>query len=149
MRVEEALAKYVVQLRADGRSGHTVRQYERHVLLLARWMGEAGMADDVCALTHEEVARFLTSAAATTRPDGRPKRATAMNALRSSVRTFFGYLAATGATSRPRQRVQRRTWPPTVLRGSGGPRRRAGWILKDILNRISEEAANDLRKQAL
>ena len=37
MQMGEALDHFLVQLRADGRSRHTVSQYERHVRLLSRW----------------------------------------------------------------------------------------------------------------
>lgn len=96
MRIEEALERYELQLRADGRSDHTAGQYKRHVTLLARWAAQVGLSGDIGDLDHEDVARFLVSAEAATRPDGRPKRATSMNALRSSLRTFFGYLHAVG-----------------------------------------------------
>jgi site-specific recombinase XerC len=96
MIISDALDRYLVQLEADGRSPHTIAQYGRHVRLLAAWLAGEGRSQDVAAITHEVLARFLASSAARTRPDGKGKRATAMNCLRSSVRTFFAYLAQAG-----------------------------------------------------
>ena len=40
MQVQTALDRFLVQLEADGRSPHTIRQYRRHVRLLAAWLDE-------------------------------------------------------------------------------------------------------------
>jgi site-specific recombinase XerD len=103
------------QLRADGRSEHTVRQYRRHVRLLDAWFGGAKHIGDV---THEDLARFLNSDEARNRPDGRPKKATAMNALRSSLRTFFAYAHAAGLTRvNPARLIRRARCAPPPPRG--------------------------------
>ncbi|MFG0318969.1 MAG: tyrosine-type recombinase/integrase [Planctomycetota bacterium JB042] len=119
MRVEDALDRYVTQLRADGRSDHTIRQVERHVRALARWLEEEGREPEVGAIDHEILALFLVSDAARLRPDGRPKRATATNALRSSVRTFFGYVHSAGHVPANPARLVRRarcgTPPPRAF----------------------------------
>lgn len=113
MQVQDALAKYVVQLEADGRSPYTIAQYRRHVRLLGRWV--AGR--EVEEIDHEDLAAFLRSPAARCRPDGREKKATAQNALRSSLRCFFGYLHGAGII---------RTNPARLIRRArcGGPRPR-------------------------
>jgi site-specific recombinase XerD len=105
MRLDQALDLYVEQLRADGRSEHTVRQYRRHVRLLAAWFGGVKHVEDV---THEDLARFLNSDGARHRPDGKLKKATATNALRSSLRTFFAYAHAAGLTQQNAARLVRR-----------------------------------------
>ena len=92
MRIEDALDRFLLQLVANGRSQHTIDQYRRHMLLLAHWAAQAGHCRDLRALDHEDLARFLVSPQALTRPDGRPKKATSVNALRSSLRGFFQYL---------------------------------------------------------
>ena len=100
MDIEEALTKYRVQLVADGRSPHTLEQYERHVRLLHRWLVAEGHSDSLDTITHETLAAFLANDVTRHRPDGKPKRATTMNALRTSLRMFFDYahriLAASG-----------------------------------------------------
>lgn len=109
MKISDALEEFVLQLEADGRSRHTIDQYVRHVNLLA-----CAHPGQVEAITHADLARFLTSPEARLRPDGKPKKATAMNALRSSIRCFFGYLAASGMLeSNPARLVRRaRCAPP-------------------------------------
>ena len=96
MRISEALRGYLLQLDADGRSVHTRAQYARHVGLLAAWCGDA----QVDRIDHELLARFLVSDEARLRPDGRPKKATAMNGLRSSLRTFWGWAYSAGHVAR-------------------------------------------------
>lgn len=100
MRIEAALDRYVTQLRADGRSPLTIDQIERQVLVLARWLAAEKLPTDVRRLTHEHVARFLASDAARLRPDGKAKLETAMNTMRSSLRTFFGYVNVAGFAPR-------------------------------------------------
>jgi len=94
--IEEALEQFLLQLDANGRAEHTRLQYRRHVLCLARWMAASGEGARLAALTSQVVARFMVSGAARNRPDGRPKKATAVNALRSSIRCFCGYLHDAG-----------------------------------------------------
>ena len=56
MDVEHALDLFVIQLEADGRSPHTVRQYQRHVRALARWAAQERVCCDVAKLGHADVA---------------------------------------------------------------------------------------------
>ncbi|MEW5749015.1 MAG: tyrosine-type recombinase/integrase [Candidatus Thermoplasmatota archaeon] len=108
MEVQEALRRYIVQLAADGRSRHTIGQYRRHVEMLARWLKEEGKGDDVEEIGHEDLALFLSSAAATTSARGGPKKATSLNAMRTSLRTYFSYLHAAGYTATNVARLVRR-----------------------------------------
>ena len=119
MRVTTALDRYVTQLRADGRSPHTISQIERHVRLLASWLAEHKLPTDVRRITHEHVARFLCSDTVTLRLDGSPRKPTASNAIRSSLRTFFGYVHAAGYSPRNAAALVRRARigprPPRAL----------------------------------
>ena len=119
MNVLDALDRYLVQLEADGRSPHTIGQYRRHVRLLASWLSAEGHSADLRDLDHEVLARFLASPAARTRPDGRPKKATATNALRSTMRTFFAWVHAAGYVGVNPARLVRRARcgspPPRAL----------------------------------
>jgi integrase/recombinase XerC len=105
MRIEQALASYIVQLRGNGRSDHTIGQVRRHVRLFEAWLeGEDELAD----IDHETVALFLASPVVTKRADGRPRKPTSANALRSSLRCFFSFVHAAGyATKNPARLVQR------------------------------------------
>jgi site-specific recombinase XerD len=109
MRLPAALARFQVQLQADGRSPHTVAQYARHLRRFEAWLGAEGLPDEVAALDPEHVARFLVSAEALRRPDGRTKRTGSLNALRSSLRGFFWYLERAGLVERSPARVLRMT----------------------------------------
>jgi len=108
MNLFEALSKFEVQLLANGRSEHTMGQYRRHVRLFASWAREVGHSGELEDVSHEEVALFLTSPGANSRPDGRKKKATAMNALRTSLRCFFRYLHEAGYISSNPGRLIRR-----------------------------------------
>ena len=119
MRVTTALDRYATQLRADGRSPHTIAQIDRHVRLLARWLAEHKLPTDVRRVTHEHVAKFLCSDAVCMRLDGTPRKPTASNAIRSSLRTYFGYVHAAGYAPRNAAALIRRARigprPPRAL----------------------------------
>jgi integrase/recombinase XerD len=119
MNIEEALSRFLVQLEADGRSGHTIGQYRRHVRALARWLAVERLPLEVAAVTHEDVAAFVASPAARCCPDGAPKTATSVNALRSSLRGFFSYLHEAGYVAANPTRLLRRALcsppPPRAL----------------------------------
>jgi len=86
MTIEEALERFLTQLRADGRSRHTLGRYERHVRLLSAWARDVRHTGVVGDLSHEDLARFLASPEASTSAHGGAKRQTSVNALRTSVR---------------------------------------------------------------
>jgi site-specific recombinase XerC len=114
MQIKDALDAYLLQLEADGRSRHTLAQARRHVGLLARFVGEHRIDE----LGHEGVARFLASAMAMRTHDGRVKRPTSQNALRSSVRCFCAFACAAGYTSvDPARLVRRARCPAPEPRG--------------------------------
>jgi site-specific recombinase XerC len=119
MNIEEALSRFLVQLEADGRSGHTIGQYRRHVRALARWLAAERLPLDVAAVTHEDIAAFVASPAARCRPDGTPKTGTSVNAMRGSLRGFFSYLHEAGYVAANPTRLLRRAIcsppPPRAL----------------------------------
>ena len=109
MQIQEALDQYLVQLEGDGRSHHTVHQARRHVRMLAVWVG----ATDIAAIKHEDVARFLASDIVRKRADGKPRKPSSGNSLRSSLRAFFAYAHASGlATTNAARLVRRATCAP-------------------------------------
>ena len=113
MKLQQALAMFLVQLDANGRSSHTVRQYSRHVRALDRWLHESGKNPDVANITHQVIAEFLVSPAAKCRPDGNSKMPTSANALRTSLRCFFAYLFECGAIpSNPARLIKRAMCSP-------------------------------------
>jgi len=50
--LDAARERFLLQLRADGRSEHTIGQYQRHLLLLAGWAAREGLSADIAALDH-------------------------------------------------------------------------------------------------
>ncbi len=114
MQLQDALAAFNDQLRADGRSEHTIRQYARHLRAFARTAPPT-----LAEITPATVAAFMNADAARNRPDGVLKRATSVNALRSTLRTFFAYAHAAGWMSTNPARLLRRartgTPPPRAL----------------------------------
>ena len=119
MTLADALDRFLVQLHADGRSRHTVGQYRRHVAALTRWLAASGQLAEAGALDHETIAGFLASAAARSRPDGAGKKATSVNALRTSLRVFCAYLHRAGHVAQDPGRLVKRALcaggPPKAL----------------------------------
>jgi integrase/recombinase XerD len=118
MIIHDALEDFLIQLEANGRSRHTIDQYRRHVRSLFAWLAPE---HDLRRVDHQTIARFLSSPAARTQPDGRPRKACVVNALRSSLRGFFAYCAAVGHTERDPARLVRRARcgpPPPKTMGS-------------------------------
>lgn len=108
MRLSEALASYTTQLAADGRATHTIAQARRHGRMLV-----AALDDPPAArVTYADVARFLASDAVKRTADGRPRRASSANALRSSIRAFTAYLHGAGITPTNAGRLVRRARVP-------------------------------------
>ena len=68
MHLQDALEQFQVQLRADGRSPHTRRQYERHVRALIGWLSTTDHGRDVEDPSPAAIAEFLASEAATGLP---------------------------------------------------------------------------------
>lgn len=93
MRLTTALSQYCLQLRADGRSPHTIAQAQRHPAQMIQYLG-AGRP--VGSVTSGQLARFLTLQKTTRRSDGVNKKASSMNALRSSLRSFFTFATHSG-----------------------------------------------------
>ncbi len=101
MRLTDALDSYLLQLAADGRSVHTRAQYQRHVRSFAAWLGPDRALD---AVTTTDVAKFMTTPAVL---EGRSTAT--LNALRTSLRTFFGYMHAAGLVPHNPARLLRRS----------------------------------------
>ena len=117
MFIDDGLAQFVVQLRADGRSVHTIKQYERHIHAFATWASEAGHTGLVADVDHATIASFMASPAARQTTDGRDKLPTSVNALRTSLRCFFGYLHEVGAVpANPARRLRLAACAPPPVR---------------------------------
>ena len=116
MRLQVVIDQFLLQLEADGRSPHTIGNYRRHVALLARWLGAN---DDLDEVTPQTLARFLTSDVARLDANGVARSASTVNALRTSLRVFFGWLHGAGLVPANAARLVRRAIcsppPPKTL----------------------------------
>src|SRR5687767_14082738 len=142
MRLEDALALFVVQLQADGRSLHTISQYKRQVGLLSRWLAAEGRSDDVDELSHEVLARFLIAPDVRTSQRGGAKKSTSMKALRSSMRACVGYVHDAGWSAESPARLVRRArcanGPPKGLSDQDRER-----LLSTLAAAVGREARRD------
>jgi site-specific recombinase XerD len=120
MHLQEALREFEVQLVADGRSEHTRKQYQRHVVAFIGWLTGNHRETDIANLTPNTVAEFFGSDAARMSARGGPKRATSANAQRTSLRCFLRWAHAAGLASSNAGRLVRRARcappPPRGLR---------------------------------
>jgi integrase/recombinase XerC len=134
MKLEEALVRYVRQLEADGRSQNTIQQYRRQIGMLAAWLRGRGGSGDVEGIGHETLAEFLSSSDVRVLPDGRSKKASSVNAVRSALRTFFRYVHDAGYTrSNPARLIRLAlcgTPPPRTI--SEDEEIRIGKALRDL-----------------
>jgi site-specific recombinase XerD len=119
MDIAEALDAFVLQLQADGRSPHTIGQYRRHVARLVQWLHSEQRSADLDRLEPGTLARFLVADAAVPCADGERRRETTGNAVRTSLRVFFGFCHAAGIVPVNPARLVRRARcappPPRAL----------------------------------
>ena len=134
MHLDDALDRFTTQLEADGRSPHTIGQYRRHVHALCAWLGPGRGIE---AVGHEDLARFLAAPEGRTRALGGIRKASTMNAVRSSLKGFFGYVHRAGHVSADPSRLIRRaiTGPPPPKTLSDDEQRR----LLDVLGKADDE----------
>ncbi len=104
MQIQGALEAYVLQLEADGRSQHTIAQYRRHVRMFGDWLGPREIEN----IEPQDLARFLSSSRVREKHAGGPRKATSANAIRTSLRCIFAYVAGAGLIARDPARLVRR-----------------------------------------
>lgn len=110
MNITDALEQFIVQLKADGRSPHTVAQYARHIRAFEHWLVAEKRPPSIHAITPELIASFFVSPAArcTAQDRTRTKLPTSLNAMRSSFRNFFAFASDVGlVASNPARRLRR------------------------------------------
>ena len=116
MRILDALDEFLLQLEANGRSRHTIAQYQRHVALFAAWVAPG---DGIAQYDSAALARFLAGPAAREARGGQTRKASTVNALRGSLRGFGAYLHEAGhLPSNPARMIRRArcgTLPPAFL----------------------------------
>ena len=97
MRLSEARERFDRQLRADGRSPHTVKSYLRALRMLTGWLRDDGLGVDpeVDDVTPDHIARFVLSDVVALKAGGGTRSTLSTNHIKSSIRAFFRYLEET------------------------------------------------------
>jgi integrase/recombinase XerC len=93
MRIDKAIESFQTQLRADGRSPHTIAAYMRELRLFMGWIGGP---KNVKTIKPADVAGFFTCDSALNIADGKPRTTVSFNRLKSTVRAFFNFLGEAG-----------------------------------------------------
>ena len=93
MNIANGVDRFVRQLAANGRSGHTQAAYRRDLEGLGRWIGGKPA---VGKISPDLLARFLTSDAVLLMPDGQPRSPMSVNRTKSALRSFFAFCVESG-----------------------------------------------------
>ncbi len=119
MQLQDAHARFQIQLEADGRSAHTRKLYEVAIAKLERWLVSEKLSLEIEQIDHAILARFVASDFVRLRRDGTPKKAACLNTLRSGLRVFFRYAHDSGLAPTNAARLLRRAIcskpPPRAL----------------------------------
>ncbi len=94
MGVERELASFDAHLVGSGYSGHTVGACGCDLAGLAAFCSVRGLL--LCDVTFQELGEFLGSGFARTGPNGHRRSEGAVSSVRGALRSFFGWLHATG-----------------------------------------------------
>jgi len=93
MRINKAIESFETQLRADGRSPHTIAAYMRELRLFAGWIGNKTL---IAKITPADIAGFFTSNTALVSAEGENRCTVSLNRLKATIRAFFTYLYEAG-----------------------------------------------------
>jgi integrase/recombinase XerC len=119
MDLRQALQVYLLQLRADGRSPHTIKSYERHLGSLLDWLAKHGRNAALDEITPQVLAEFLVSDDVRASRRGGLRSTSTVNAVRTSLRVVFDWLHDAGHTRINPARLIRRAIcsppPPKAL----------------------------------
>jgi integrase/recombinase XerC len=91
-----AIDLFETKLRADARSPHTVASYLRDLGQLERFLADRFQCPEVATVTADMLNEFLVSEPVTLMPDGSPKAEGSVNKVKTSVKSFFNWLAVSG-----------------------------------------------------
>lgn len=136
--LERAIDDFVVRLRAQGRSEHTISAYLRDLRCFIEPLPVVGIQD----MTPAMVDAALTDPAVAYSDDGAPKSAATMHRLKAVVRSFFAWTAESGLTdTNPAKSVATKRLartPPEFL--TEAEKRR---LLKELHDRANPLARRD------
>jgi integrase/recombinase XerC len=91
---DDAVARYLVRLEADGRAAGTIRAYARDLATVAGVLGRRFPALPLAAITPAVLDEVLADADVTTTRDGRPRSPASTQRLKAAVRSFFTWTEA-------------------------------------------------------
>ena len=91
-----AIDLFETKLRADARSPHTVASYLRDLGQLERFLADRLHCPGVSGVTPDMLNEFLVSQPVTLMPDGGLKSEGSINKVKTSVKSFFNWLALSG-----------------------------------------------------
>jgi len=91
-----AIDLFETKLRADGRSPHTVASYLRDLGQLERFLADRLHCPEVSGVTTDMLNEFLVSQPVTRMADGGAKSEGSVNKAKTSVKSFFNWLAESG-----------------------------------------------------
>ncbi|MBL8802941.1 MAG: tyrosine-type recombinase/integrase [Planctomycetes bacterium] len=133
MDLRQALQVYLLQLRADGRSPHTIKSYERHLGSLLDWLAKHGRSAALDEITPQVLAEFLVSDHVRASGRGGLRSTSTVNAVRTSLRVVFGWLHDAGHTRvNPARLIRRAICSPPPPKG----------LSEDQLDRLRSVLAN-------
>jgi len=116
MKLSLAIECFRTQLEANAHSCHTIGSYLHDLGLLAAALGPESELE---AITTDALARFLTGAPVTRKPDGSPKAPGSVDKVKTSVKAFFRWAHEAGlAEGNPAAAIRlkhRRRPSPDVL----------------------------------
>jgi integrase/recombinase XerC len=96
LTLRRASELFETKLRADGRSPHTVTSYLRDIGRLERFLADRVHCPVVSGVTPDILNEFLVSPEVTSMPDGGVKAEGSVNGVKTSVKSFFNWLAVSG-----------------------------------------------------
>lgn len=136
--LERAIDDFVVRLRAQGRSEHTISAYRRDLRCFVEALPDVGIQD----ITPAMVDAALTDPAVAYSDDGAPKSAATMHRLKAVVRSFFAWTTESDLTdTNPAKSVATKRLartPPEFLTESEKRR-----LLKELHDRANPLAKRD------
>jgi len=104
MTLQTALARFLLQLEADGKSPLTISVYARE---LGRFLAWAKPRTDVRRVTPVLLARYLTNPSLQVTPSGAKRSARTTNRTKTALRLLFGYLTLSGTLRHDPSRLLR------------------------------------------
>jgi len=104
MTLQTALARFLLQMEADGKSPLTISVYARE---LRRFLAWAKPRTDVRRVSPVQLARYLTTPSLQVTPSGTKRSARTTNRTKTALRLLFGYLTLAGTLRHDPSRLLR------------------------------------------